>query len=161
MKNKKSIYILLPIVLLIWGLVAYQFFSFSTEAPEEVNQAGVINFEPIQIKSSDGSAFSVDYRDPFLGKMYNANTVKHTPKKKHPVAKMPVKKEPIVFPKIAYKGIVSDTKDKMRVFMIIINGHTYLMRKGEIESEVLLKDGNKEMVVIKFKGAELSIPLQV
>lgn len=161
MKNKRSIYILLPVVLLIWGLVAYQFFSFATEAPEAVDQAGVINFEPIQIRSADSSAFSVDYRDPFLGKMYNANMVKRTLKKKHPVAKMPVKKEPIVFPKIAYKGIVSDTKDKMRVFMIIINGHTYLMRKGETESEVLLKDGNKEMVVIKFKGAELSIPLQV
>jgi hypothetical protein len=153
MKNKKTVYILLPIVLLIWGAVMYQFFSFSTTEESQTTTSDVFILKPITIKERDTAAINVNYRDPFLGKMYSEKGDGAVFKKKTTkLKKAPKIVEPIVWPTIDYKGIVSDTKDKNKVFMIIINGQTFLMRKGETENEILLKEGDRESVYVKYKG---------
>ena len=71
MKNKKNLYILLPIVLLIWGAVMYQFFSFSTIEELQTDTSNEFVLKHIAIKERDTVAINVNYRDPFLGKMYS------------------------------------------------------------------------------------------
>ena len=160
MKNKKSIYILLPIVLVIWGSVAYQFFSFSkNEVKSKENSA--LTFKLLAIKPRDTSSINVNYRDPFLGKMYSNNTKSVNPKRSTKATKPELPKTPIILQTILYKGIVSDTKDKTKVFMLIINGRTFLMKKGDTENEVLLKEGNRESIKVKNKGTLQTIPIQV
>ena len=160
MKNKKSIYILLPIVLLIWGLVVYQFFSFSRNEVAIVNETNDFNFKAIAFKTRDTSSINVNYRDPFLGKVYSSNT--YLASKNNGGSRRPVlPKTPIILQTILYKGIISDTKEKTRVFMLIINGRTFLMKKGDTESDVFLKDGNRESITVKNKGTLQTIPLQV
>jgi hypothetical protein len=68
------------------------------------------------------------------------------------IRKEPKPEETIVWPVILYKGIVSDTKDKIKIYMLIIGGKTCLMKKGQIENEVFLKDGDKESIYVKYKG---------
>ncbi|MBC7410098.1 MAG: hypothetical protein H7339_17070 [Arcicella sp.] len=160
MKNKKSIYILLPIVLLIWGSVAYKFFYFS-ENKVKSKEANVFTSKPVAIKPRDTSSINVNYRDPFLGKMYSSNLKNVGPKRSTKATKPELPKTPIVLQRILYKGIVSDTKDKTRVFMLIINGRTFLMKKGDTEIEVFLKEGSRESVTVKNKGTLQTIPLQV
>jgi hypothetical protein len=153
MKNKKNIYILLPIVLLIWGLVMYELFSFSK--PDEViaTEPSGSDFKPAKIKERTPFSIDINYRDPFLGKMYSAQKSSPTVKKStSKIKKIPNVVAPLVWPTIAYKGIVSDTKDKTRVFMLIIGGKTFLMKKGEIANEVFLKDGDRESIYVKYKG---------
>ena len=125
MKNKKNIYILLPIVLLVWGLVIYQFFSFGNEGTVTEMSETNLDIKPIALEKRDSVAISVHYRDPFLGKMYAPlqGGAKKTGKQKN------VEKEATVLPDIVYKGLVSDAKDKKKVFMVILNGHTFLMRE--------------------------------
>lgn len=149
MKNKKSIYFLLPTVLLIWGAVLYQFFSYSNDDGQIEVLTRTIDFKPLSLKERDTFSIDVYYRDPFLGKMYlpeNGNIVNK--KTKRTIKK----EEPIVWPSIIYKGIVSDVKEKNKVFMLIINGKTFLMKKGDVENEILLKEGNRESVYVKYKG---------
>jgi hypothetical protein len=152
MKNKKNIYILLPIVILIWGLLIYQFFSFSNHNADEtiVSEAKV---KPIKIKERQIVSIAINYRDPFLGKMYTAVHRKTLAKKKvtTPTPKKVI--DPIVWPSILYKGIVSDTKDKNKVFMLIIDGQTFLMKKGSTEREIFLKEGDRESIEVKYKGS--------
>ena len=52
MKNVKTIYILLPIVLLIWGAVMYQFFSFSTTEELQTTTFNEFVLKPIDIKET-------------------------------------------------------------------------------------------------------------
>jgi hypothetical protein len=73
-------------------------------------------------------------------------------KKATNLKKAPKIVESIVWPAIVYKGIVSDTKERNKVFMLIINGQTFLMRKGETENEIFLKEGDRESVYVKYKG---------
>lgn len=147
MKNKKSIYILLPLVLFIWGTVMYQFFSFSSSEDVPTVTSNGISLKPIKISKRDSVAINTNYRDPFLGKMYSTEIVKR-PKKKA----APKKVETLVWPIIKYKGIVSDTKEKSRIFMLVINNQTHLMKKGQTENEVYLKEGDRESVYVKYKG---------
>lgn len=153
MKNKKSIYILLPVVLLIWGMVIYRFFSFSqmeNHAPELANN---FTLKPLDILPRDTSAINVNYRDPFLGKMYMPNTQEAKLAKKKPAKP----KEPIVWPNIVYKGIVSDAKDKKKVFLVIINGQTFMMREKDTEQEVTIKSGNRKSIDVLYKGNSTKI----
>ena len=149
MKNKKNIYILLPVVLLIWGSIIYRFFSF--RAPETSEPpATEMKIKPLKIKERDTTAIDANYRDPFLGKIEVPQSATHKTKAKPKQAVKP--KEQVQWPTIVYKGIVSDTKDKVKVFMLIINGKTCLMNKGNTAEEVFLKDGNRDAVYVKYKG---------
>jgi hypothetical protein len=161
MKNKKSIYILLPVVLLVWGLVAYQFFSFSSNEVKVGKNPNNFVFKPVQFKPKDTFTINVNYRDPFLGKMYLAQNENASKRKGIKLNKPILKTEPIILQTIVYKGIVSDTKDKTKIFMLIINGHTFLMKKGDSEIDVFLKDGNRESITVKNKGTLQTILLQV
>lgn len=150
MKNKKSIYILLPIVLLIWGMLIYQFFSFSAPEDSLENVPMEFNIKPLKLKERTPFFINVGYRDPFLGKMYAAPVT--SPKKSVVIKKHIKPEETLVWPSIHYKGTISDTKDKKKIFVMIIDGHNFYMKKGDTENGVFLKDGDKESVYVKYKG---------
>ena len=154
MKNKKSIYILLPIVLLIWAIVIFQFFSFTTFDNSLENTSMEFNIKPFKVKERTPFSINVAYRDPFLGKMYTAAAANPNHKKNTVVSsKKQAKPEPsIVWPTIHYKGTISDSKQKNKLFIMVIDGHNFYMKKGDTENDVFLKDGDKESVYVKYKG---------
>lgn len=151
MKNKKSIYILLPIVLLIWGILIYQFFSFSVPDESLEKASTEFNIKPFKVKERTPFSINVAYRDPFLGKMY-AVPVKNPKKSDVGIKKQTKPEEILVWPTILYKGTISDAKQKNKLFMMVIDGHNFYMKKGDTENEVFLKDGDKESVYVKYKG---------
>ena len=158
MKNKKNIYLLLSVVLIVWGGVLYQVFSFTND--EEVISSANPEFtiKPLKIKKRQVFAINVNYRDPFLGKMYAPQVVT---KVKSPTVKKTTKiQENLVWPVILYKGMISDTKDKNKIFMLVIDGHNTYMKIGDTENEIYLKKGDKESVYVKYKGNLNLIMLQ-
>jgi len=155
MKSKKNIYILLPVVLLIWGLLIYKFLSFTIPEIPVAEETDQFSTQPLAVREKDSFKIDVNYRDPFLGKMYMPATAQKKVRKKISV---PV--EPVVWPNVIYKGIVSDNKDKKKIFMLIINGQTFLMREKETEQGVTVKSGNRESVVIIYKGDPTTIFIQ-
>lgn len=134
-------------VLFIWGTVMYQLFSFSSSEEVPAVSSNEISLKPIKIAKRDSFAINTNYRDPFLGKMYSVNK-DSIPKKKRTLKKV----EALVWPTIQYKGIVSDTKEKSKIFMLVINNQTHLMKKGQTENEIYLKEGDRESVYVKYKG---------
>jgi hypothetical protein len=157
MKSKKNIYILLPVVLCIWGLLIYRFFSFTnTEVAFEA--APDYSVKPVVMKPRDTIRIDVNYRDPFLGKMYNPVTAVARPATQRRTAAAPAPEIP--WPLIAYKGIVSDIKDREKVFMIVINGRSSLMHEKETEQDVTLVKGNNSQITVKHKGRQNIIMLQ-
>lgn len=137
----------MPLVLFIWGTVMYQLFSFGNSEEELKVTSNEFSLKPIKIVKRDSIVINTDYRDPFLGKIYNINK-DSIPKRKKTQKKI----EPLVWPTIQYKGIVSDTKEKSKIFMLVINNQTHLMKKGQAENDVYLKDGDRESVYVKYKG---------
>lgn len=154
MKNKKNIYILLPVVLFVWGSVLYQLFSFTNT--DEISPAEKSEFiiKPLKIKERQTFAIDVNYRDPFLGKMYSPEKTPNIKTKSSKVKKESKPKEVLVWPIVLYKGMISDTKEKekKKVFILIIDGKNHYMKIGDTQSEIFLKAGDKESVYIKYKG---------
>lgn len=147
MKSKKSIYVLLPLVLFIWGTIIYKLFSYTNESVYVVQDQEVY-IKPLQIKQKDTFTIKMNSRDPFTGELVDESTYKS----RHKVNNTsPKEKEELIWPVIKYKGIVSDVKDKVKIYMLIIEGRTFLMRKGQKENNILLKDGDKDMVYLKYK----------
>lgn len=159
MKNKKNIYILLPLVLLVWGAVLFQFLSFTSgEEIVDTNNPELV-LKPLKFNKRQSFTIDVNYRDPFLGKIYAENTgvkTKVTTKKTRAVST----KEPLVWPTILYKGLISDTKDKTKIFVLIINNKNYYMKIGDTEDNVFLKSGDNEAVYVRYKGNLNIIMLQ-
>ena len=149
MKGKTRTYVLLGLVALVWGALIYQFFSFTNPSIQIDEQAETtFSVKPLHIKEKDSFEIEINPRDPFLGKVYNENQISKVTKK----PKIKQSKEVIVWAQIEYKGIVSDKSAKVKVFMLIINGKSFLMKKGDIENDITLKDGDRESIDLMYKG---------
>jgi hypothetical protein len=158
MKSKKSIYILLPLVLLIWGMLIYQFFSYTSPEVIEVQEELPL-FVKIDYKEPDTTALDINHRDPFTGKLENANRNSSSNAKASNEPKIQILSTPEVQTQIEYKGIVSDVANKKKVFMVIIDNQTFLMKQGDKENEVELINGNSESITVKHKGKKKNILL--
>ncbi|MEM6719234.1 MAG: hypothetical protein AAF611_07980 [Bacteroidota bacterium] len=151
--KKSKTYILLTVVLAIWGTVGYQIFAKlgSDDAPLVAVNTDV-NFTPKQTIEKDTFSINTKHRDPFLGKPYQQ---KGASKVKRRVSK--VAKSTINFPPIAYKGVISKQQSAQNIYIVDINGTQQLFKTGKIIQEVKLLKGNKKSITVAFKGVQKTI----
>lgn len=146
MKSKKNLYILLPGVLIVWGLIAYKIvigLNPNNEHPTSIKKMDV--FKPIKLAQHNGFEISADYRDPFLGSLRNDRLPKAIKRID------PVQQENIVLPEIKYKGIFQPADHSKAVFLIEIDGRQEMFKMKETHQEVKLLSGDEEKISIKYK----------
>jgi len=146
LKGKKGTYILLAVVCLIWLGIAIEIINaFSPE--DETLAAANIPKASKGIKKIEKEIFTVQTvnRDPFLGTLQK-NKIVRKPKKK---TEKP--KEIIRWPRINYKGTITDKNNKSAVFLIEVNGAVQLMKKGATQSELTLIKGDKSSITLLHK----------
>lgn len=160
MKNKKNIYILLPLVIAVWAAVLFQFFSFTNSDEVVAADNTEFSFKPLKVNKRESFTINVNYRDPFLGKTYVEETASKTKSINPKTVKAVKQPEALVWPKIIYEGLISDSKGKNKIFMLVINDKNHFMKIGDTENEIFLKDGDKESVYVKYKGSLNLIMLQ-
>lgn len=144
MKKNKNIKILLPVVIIIWGLLIYKIVdAFSSDT---IQTTGSIknDFTPPPKISKENFELQPIERDPFFGTMYQKKKVQQT----QPINK---KKESITWPQIQYLGVVSDKESTASVYIININGIQYLFSKEQTWAEVTLLSGTSNTVSLKYK----------
>lgn len=155
MKNKKNIYLLVPAVLLIWGIVGYKIYA-TLNATNDVVMVdnNTIEFKPEVIKDVEKFSISANYRDPFLGKLVN-----NAKKIGNPVKK---KVKPIViFPEITYNGMVSPKEtDRSTLFLITIDKKQQFLSVGKQIDGVRLLKGNSKEIIIVFQNNKKTISIK-
>lgn len=142
----------MPIVLFVWGGVLYQVFSFTNTDKIIPNEKNEFTIKPLKIKERQTFSINVNYRDPFLGKMYTPKKASTVQAKSTKGNKQPKPQDILVWPTVAYKGMISDNKEKKKVFILIIDGKNHYMKIGDTQNEIFLKEGDKESVYIIYKG---------
>lgn len=155
MKNKKNIFLLVPAVLLIWGIVGYKIYaSLNSSNDVAIVDNNTIEFRPEVIKDVEKFSISANYRDPFLGKLYN-----NAKKISNPVKK---RVEPIViFPEITYNGMVSPKEtDREALFLITISDKQQFLSIGKQIDGVRLLKGNSKEIIIGFQNNKKTISIQ-
>ncbi|MFK7749799.1 MAG: hypothetical protein AB8B65_15490 [Kordia sp.] len=152
MKKKGKTYILLTVVLGIWGAIGYQIFSkFGTDDAPIVASNATVQFSPKQTIEKDTFSINTQHADPFLAKPYQqkkTTTVRRASKSK---------KEPIVFPSIAYKGVISKEQNAQNIYIVAIRGTQQLLKIGKTIQDVKLLKGNKKSITIAYKGERKTI----
>ncbi|WP_350290173.1 hypothetical protein [uncultured Croceitalea sp.] len=149
-KNTKT-YLLLGVVLLIWGAVGYRIYSgLSPDVPAE-QEVKATSFKPKAMVKKDTFSILADYRDPFFG-TYS--------KKKKKVKSTTLKK--VVAPQIAisYTGSVIDNNQKNSIFFVTIEGQQVLMKARQTIQDVTLVSGTKMAIRVRHKGKLRTIKLQ-
>ncbi len=137
MKKNQRTYLLLALVLGVWGLIAYRVFGVINPNPTKPEQLVVSNnFKPQGLKERDTFSIVADYRDPFLG---TAPVAKKTKTSTIKTLKMeaPTKS-------ISFTGFVADPNSKNNIFFVTIEGQQYMMGIKEVIQDVELLSGNKD-----------------
>lgn len=152
MNKKTKTYLLITVVLGIWGTIGYQVYSkLSPDDLPVVATNSTISFSPKQEITKDTFSISTTHRDPFLGKPYQTKKVssgKRTTSNN---------KDTIVFPQIIYKGVISKQQSSSDIYIIEIHGTQQLFKVGKQYNDVKLIKGDKKSVLVSFKGKRKTI----
>ena len=144
MKNKTKIYILLTLVLSIWGVIGHKIISAVNPAsPEIIQQNFDTSFNPKTNTEIDTFSIKPSERDPFLGTLYI---------KKKSIQKKIKPKELFVWLPIVYHGNISKQDSKTKVFIISIDNEQHLMTLGQVIKGVKLIRGNNSNIIVSYKG---------
>lgn len=157
MKNKKSIYVLLPIAVIIWGIIAYKIIT-GLNSDNNDNFIEHANLKYENIIEADTFSLILAYRDPFLGKNiiiqndvpeYQSNPY---PQNKTNIVQKPEenKPAPVIWPKLAYKGIIQNNKTNNYVSLVIINNQKFLLSEGQELSGIKLLKAYKDSAVFQY-----------
>jgi len=146
LKGKKGLYILLPVVALIWGAIIFQVVDAFDDDDPVITASDTISFASIETKEREKFVLGTVDRDPFLGTIYRAKKVVNTNPKPR------VKKQEVIWPSIKYKGLVSDQNNASSIYLIEINGSDQLMKVNDIVDEVRFSKGSNNSVTLRHKG---------
>lgn len=139
----------MPLVLLIWGILGYRLFSFFGNDETEVKEKSNFQFQNIDYKEPDSIKIVVDYRDPFTGKLSSGNNNKNTNRVvRKPKSENTTPEKQEIKPVMVYRGLVSDTKDKNKVFMFSVDNKTYLLERGQTENNIKVISGDAKQITL-------------
>lgn len=148
MSKQQKTYLLLVLVISIWGLIGYNIYSYKNPVVEittpVTNKSFVEKKRIPEIKALNLS----NYRDPFLGKI-----VKN---KKNRNLKQP--KTQINFPTIIYHGLVN--ANNVKSYIISINNQQEIFKVRKSFNRVKLISGNSKEILVEFQGIRKSIKRQ-
>ena len=149
MKNKRNTYLLLGVVMIIWGLILYK--MIHTLYPREEHSATRVlgvSFKATPIQEQDTFSIAIHERDPFLD-VFRPKRIQHKPKRSTSVR---IREENVPQLAIAFSGMITDTKSKARIFFVTINGQQHLMKIDEEIADVKLIRGSEDAIRIRHKN---------
>ena len=123
MKSKRNQYLLLGLVLLIWGVVLWRFVSFTDHDEVAIVPISVGGTGSTLSESKKSYTFHLNYRDPFL----KASRMEETPEPSKPV--VPIPHRFIRLPEVKYHGLVSGGKQKTGIMQM--QQKSTMIKEGE------------------------------
>jgi len=154
LKNKTKTYVLLIIVLGVWGAIAYQIWSgLHQDIPEIIQQDINTAFNPLNKVEMDTFSVQVFDRNPFLGTLTKAkvNNQKRNTR---------IKTTPFVWIPISYQGLIKNPSSKEQLYVLTINGQQHLLKRGQNRDGVSLVRGDSKKVTVKYKNHQKKINIQ-
>ena len=134
MKSKRTTYIMLLVVVGIWGLIGFKIWKGLQGDDDFVAPGGDKLVTPKNRNTPDTFSLLANYRDPFLGKTQtisapNTFTASTSPKEKQVIAKP----EPIVntWPEMRYGGFVKKSGQDKAAGFLSIAGSSEIVSPGQ------------------------------
>ena len=157
MKNKKAAYLLLPIVILIWGYIGYRVIDYVEDDPiSPVSHA--VKVDPvIHSEVPDEFELLLNYRDPFLGDVEKPMKKASLKNDQNPKVQKPAIATEVPWPKIAYGGMIKSNNTGINLASINIGGSSHMLRGGEIADGVKVLFIYRDSVRVEFANSKKTI----
>jgi len=159
-KNKKAVYILIPLNIAIWGYFGYRFYTMYTggDAPAMTEKTSTLKLK--DLTDSVSYKLNLNYKDPFLRetekqKNYHAenspnNAVKQQQHERTKAVKIP---SVTIAPKppldLKYFGLVKNSTTGTATALVTLNGQSKLIKVNDILEGITFKSFNKDSLVAK------------
>lgn len=160
MKNKKLKWLLIPLVLILWGIIGYQIYS---GVKGEVQVIQEPKAKPSVIATTQDTlsyVLNLDYPDPFLknrkriNPSYTSSTNNAPSSPTKPKVKATVVLKPLRWPSLTYKGQLEKKGSKTPMCIVEIDKTLFFMRKGEEQDGVKLLHVFTDSVQVAYKARE-------
>lgn len=149
MKNRKVIFVLLPLVVVVWGVIIYRVVVVMNGGNPPVGDAISMTQEPKT--ETINYQLALNYADPFLGTRQlpkpapKVQVTKHRPRKQ----KKSVSKK-VSIPALRYNGRVENRTSNEERHMISVNGKAHIITIGNEIDGVVLKRVFSDSVEFKW-----------
>ncbi len=152
MKKKKSIYILLPLVILVWGaIIAKVLFNLSSSDAVNTEAKSIHIPEQAQKNVIDSFSLYLNYVDPFLGKMSSSNNSTKPQTQLFQNLKEGIIKKPQQWPNIKYYGLVKNSKTRALKANISVNNKMFILKEKESVENLRLEMISIDSVIFSLK----------
>ena len=158
LKNKKAIYILIPLNIFIWCYLGYSIYSGLKEddLPEISNSSNVIKLD--ELKDTVAYKLSLNYKDPFLregekSRGHASNNLAINNRDAAP-KNIPIKTPSVAanvkpVTEIKYLGLVKNNSTGISTALVSINGKSHLVKKGDVVDGISIKNISNESMEVK------------
>jgi len=162
MKNKAMTYILLSLVLGLWGYIIYKIFvavSDEDQSPRTAQKNFVQNVSDLSFyNQKKTTALLLNYPDPML-KNVNPPALPAEPLIQSPTNYVPpvqnYQPEPQV--NVQYMGFIENLNDKKPTAIVMIMDRQYMMNVGDQQGEVKLTGIQQGQISIRVHGKNKTI----
>lgn len=156
MKKKKT-YLLLAIVVFVWGYLGYKVYSSFYGDEEDLITNKIIDNKQAE-KKVQKEKLKIKYpdKDPFLGKMYS-------PKIQKKVSKEAIKityTYDSIFDKIRYKGFINNKTDTSPLYLLSYKQKSYVIKPNHKFDGILLLGGTPDEIKVNYKTVTKTIKLE-
>ncbi|MBL7932783.1 MAG: hypothetical protein JNL60_12815 [Bacteroidia bacterium] len=159
LKNKKSIYILIPLNIFIWGFFVYRFYS----AYSDTDIPGSIKIEKTTSQKTslnDSAVYKLDlsYKDPFLKEEKHSRRAVLAGNKQGSPSQSPksvqalktVTLAPKQTPEVKYLGLIKNKTSGMSTALVSVNGNSRLIKPNETIDGIVFKSFNNDSLVARW-----------
>lgn len=160
MKEKQLKYVLMGVVALIWGFVIYKYF-FWQPASELAGPVKNVDLSPLSEAEQSPDTFSLrlDYRDPFLSKVYASRSFAPAavpaPNSSAAVAARPQAPPPPVlepeWKSISYHGLIKESGGDKALGLLRFKNRSYSIQAGDMVEAFEIKAMWKDSVLIRHE----------
>jgi len=156
MKNKKLTYILLPLVILVWGLVVYRFFF---EGKKDSDRAPVLENKK---ENKEQYILIANYRDPFLDHVPAIIQNDESDEKKAETNTTNLRRQrsnvtSIRWPEISYGGFIKNDKENKYTILVGIKSQNYLVNVGDTIQNIHIKAFYRDSILIVYNNEEKTL----
>jgi len=159
LKGKKSLYVLIPAVLAVWGIIIYRVVI------NQQQDIGSINTTPEEIfiqqeNSKDTCKMVWAYRDPFLDRPadqvcdteFDFSTQNNVSSIKIGSYKSSEPEKKVQWPSIVYQGLIKNKSNGKMVAVFTINKRQVLLSEKQVFDGVLIESADNNKAVVQFGG---------
>jgi hypothetical protein len=173
--NKRSVYLLLPLVLLVWGLIGWRIWSASSDPDSEAGPLPALALRARPVTARQRPSLLLTYGDPF-----KPGVSRPTPSSVGPVPvvsfapsasatnraaslnfpahpAVPVVSAPsIAWPQVKYLGVISHAGGEAQVALLAIDNQELVIKAGKSERGVQVIKLFRDSVQLSFSGQKKS-----